>query len=282
MKDFKIINAPEDYSGNSKENIRIALDLNNTYLGSGYVYLNINTDVSKVHPVNIFIDINMANEADLGNIVSLELFHQLKTRAIEIKNQYPEYQSFLYYACLKERPMKLDFFKSNGLIQEETVMLLELDLKKYQYTNDFLEDISIEENQMNDEDALDKVISLHNSILFTPMDKESMDSFNQLMGAKHFTAYHHDDVIGHIMVYIEKDIDGNRIGIIKNLFIEKSWRNKKIAKKLVDAAIMYFKIKNIGNVQLEVWSINKTAIDFYQKLGFEFVQTNEIYVGETI
>ena len=55
-----VIRNPEKYiPENSKENIFLAFDVNNLYLGSGFVFPYFNYEATYEHPFNIFIDVNV-------------------------------------------------------------------------------------------------------------------------------------------------------------------------------------------------------------------------------
>ncbi|MCD8500418.1 MAG: hypothetical protein LRY71_00430 [Bacillaceae bacterium] len=100
MSNFRIINPSEDCYGNHKENIFLAFDEDQQFLGSGYVFPNLNFDMAPDHPMNIYIDINMANPNDLGSEVCCELFNNLKDRAQEIKDTNKDVTTRLYIGCI--------------------------------------------------------------------------------------------------------------------------------------------------------------------------------------
>lgn len=70
-----------------------------------------------------------------------------------------------------------------------------------------------------------------------------------------------------IVGYIYAFIDGNK-GKIDALFVEKDYRNKKIASNLMQYTKNWFKEKNIDDVEISVLSDNIIAKKLYSKSGF--------------
>ena len=279
MTDFIIKNPEEDSYGNKKENILIAYDSKNNYLGSGFIYPNINYDMTPEHPMNIYLVINMANEEDLGNEVSCALLKKLQVRANEVKEANNEIPARLYIGIVGENKAKYDFFVSKGFVHDEGTHLLEVNMAKYNIEKNELEDVEIKGNSLANDSDKDKLISLHNGIFIRFIDNDFLSELNKHELIKHFTAFYKNDMIGHIMIYADKDENGRFVGKIENLFVLREWRNKKIARRLMDEAMDYFKKHGIEHVQLEVWSANKIAYTFYEKLGFKFVKETEQYPG---
>lgn len=82
-----------------------------------------------------------------------------------------------------------------------------------------------------------------------------------------------NDIIGMIILsysiyerfYIEKR------GYIYETIINEKYRKKGIGSKLINEAFIWFKNKNIDNIELQVSSSNKEAVKFWNKNGFELV-----------
>jgi len=279
MKNIMIKNPNEDAYGNIKENIFIAYDNNENYLGSGYIYPCVNADMAPEHPLNIYLDINMANEDEIGNDVSCELFTKLHERANEVKEANKDIAARLYSGCIGDDRRKFDFFVSKGFIHDEGTYLLEVKINDYGIVKDNIENIEIKENTFTDESEKESLINFHNDIFIKTIDDDFIDGLNAHELIKHYTAYHNHKMIGHIMIHAKKDQDGILVGYIENLFVLKEWRTKKIAKRLMDESIEFFRDNGIEKVQLEVWSPNKVAYAFYKKLGFKYMKETELYPG---
>lgn len=73
----------------------------------------------------------------------------------------------------------------------------------------------------------------------------------------------HDSIVGYIYAFI----DGNK-GKIDALFVEKDYRNKKIASNLIEYTKKWFQDKKINYVEISVLSKNIIAKELYNKSGF--------------
>lgn len=70
-----------------------------------------------------------------------------------------------------------------------------------------------------------------------------------------------------IVGYIYAIINGRK-GKIDALFVEKDYRNKKIASNLIEYIKNWFKEKNINDIEISVLSKNTIAKKLYNKKGF--------------
>jgi ribosomal protein S18 acetylase RimI-like enzyme len=60
----------------------------------------------------------------------------------------------------------------------------------------------------------------------------------------------------------------NKVGIIDDWFVEKSYRGIGIGEMLWDKLMEWFKNKKCNCLELDVFTTNKHAIDIYHRLGF--------------
>lgn len=89
-----------------------------------------------------------------------------------------------------------------------------------------------------------------NHLLLVAEDKKSIIGFI------------HGDIRGHSLRLI------NQHGHINDIYIKEDYRNKKIGAKLTNRLMEWFRSKRLSYVELSVSSKNKTAIKFYNKIGF--------------
>jgi len=225
------------------------------------------------------MDINMEQEDDFGNEVCSLLFNKLQDRAKEVKEANKDIVAYLYYGCFADDTSKVDFYLSKGFVHEEGTHLLELRISDYHMENCELEQITIKENPLIDQSEKEKLIELSNDIFLKTMDLDLLNKINENEMTMHYTAYQNNEMIGHIIIYAEKTDTGKLVGKIENLFVVRQWRHKNIAKGLMDMAMEYFKNNGIEEVLLEVWSANKVAYGFYEKLNFRFIKETELYPG---
>ena len=83
------------------------------------------------------------------------------------------------------------------------------------------------------------------------------------------------EIVGHIC--LETVLDE---GILTSIAVKEKYRNKGIAKKLMDSFIDEAKNRNIAFINLEVRASNAPAIALYEKYGFEKVGTRKNYYSK--
>ncbi len=279
MTNYIIKEAQEDVMGNPKENIRIVFDTSNQYVGSGYIYVNINHDVAPSHPLNIYIDVHFTDDELLNKPLAVDLLNQLKARASEARKDYPDLVGRLYYGASNQQDKKFQFFQSNGFVHDESTDLLRMSVNDYHSSKSKLDNVMIKENPMTDEAVINRVLTLHNSILIRAINRDELNTFRKKPYAQHITAYAKGEIVGHIMFYGKQNDQGLWVGVIENLFIVKPYRNQRIARHCVDACMKVFQCNDFAFAELEVWNINTNAYQFYKKLGFKKIMETEVYAG---
>ncbi len=88
-----------------------------------------------------------------------------------------------------------------------------------------------------------------------------------------------------VLVYYENDDEKglitlglkNNVGSIGLLAVDEKERGKSIGKKLVQAALVYFKERKIDNIEVVTQIENKSACGFYKSIGFETKSIVNIY-----
>lgn len=279
MSDFTIKNPEENTHGNKKENILIAYDNNSEYLGRGYIFPNINYDMTIEHPLNIYIDIEMKNEDEFGNEVSDKLLDGLTRRAYEVQKEYPGIKSRLYTGCLINEIKKYNFYTSKGFIHDEGTYILECDINSYINKEVLLPNIEIRESKSLSAVDQGNFIKLHNDIFIKTINNELLDEINEKEMVRYYTAYNKDEIIGNILIHAEETKNGALVGKIENLFVVEKWRKNELARYLMNQAMDYFNENDIEVIHLEVWNANKIAYSFYQNIGFKFKAEIELYPG---
>lgn len=89
-----------------------------------------------------------------------------------------------------------------------------------------------------------------------------------------FVAEDNGIVYGYAFCIITQHINNNILTDIKTLYIDdlcvdESCRGNHIGKSLYDAVLSYAKEIKCYNVTLNVWSLNESAIRFYEKCGLK-------------
>jgi len=80
------------------------------------------------------------------------------------------------------------------------------------------------------------------------------------------------EITGFVTLKINKNIGS--IGLIA---VEEKQRGKSIGKKLINAALMYFKEKKIKNIEVVTQKANYGACRFYESCGFKVSQIVNVY-----
>nr|WP_260987023.1 GNAT family N-acetyltransferase [Paenibacillus terrae] len=72
-----------------------------------------------------------------------------------------------------------------------------------------------------------------------------------------------DIIVGGLMTWQEEDH-----GVIEDVFVRESWRNRGVAKYLLTQALRYLRSNHLNNANLMVVTSNKTALSLYESVGF--------------
>lgn len=81
-----------------------------------------------------------------------------------------------------------------------------------------------------------------------------------------------DNVLGYAFCIFQQHINNNILTDIKTLYIDdlcvdENLRGKHIGKKLYNAVLSFAKENDCYNVTLNVWSLNESAMKFYESCG---------------
>lgn len=93
---------------------------------------------------------------------------------------------------------------------------------------------------------------------------------------KAFVAVEGSVIIGYISILIQEQAvywKVKKVGHISGLMVHQDHRRKGIGRKLLQAAIGYFKAKGIRQYTLFTSVNNKSGIEFYEKCGLEKLYT---------
>jgi ribosomal protein S18 acetylase RimI-like enzyme len=274
-----VIRNPEKYiPENSKENIFLAFDVNNLYLGSGFVFPYFNYEATYEHPFNIFIDVNVpSNEQEVKDAI----FDKLIIRAEAIrKDNKIKVNSRVYGGAASHDRDKISYLVSKGFIADEGTYLYEKKLSISEHSSKSIDGVAFKEYKMELEKDKSNYIQIHNQISSRKIDMIMLAAYMSNNLWTNFTAFHDDKLIGNIMIYEKvEDETKRRIGHVEFLFVLSEFRVKGIATQLMQMTFEYFLSNNINISQLEVWNINKRAVSLYQTLGYRFFKETETYPG---
>lgn len=83
-------------------------------------------------------------------------------------------------------------------------------------------------------------------------------------------------LVGLVAVYMNDNVNNN--GFISNVSVISNYRNKGIAKFLIDNCLSYAKKNSINCLTLEVSELNIRAIKLYKTFGFQITKKNGIFL----
>jgi ribosomal protein S18 acetylase RimI-like enzyme len=273
-----IIRNPEtDMQGNSAENIFIAFDENNSYLGHGYVYVYVNTDMTPDHPLNLHVSIQVDEQAPKAMEIKDCLFGKLMERAYALRKGKQELKARIYAGCLSEEHEKLLYFLNKGFIHDDGTYLFERDLSIPIPEQPFPEETVVRVNRMEVREAKQEFLDLHKSYFVREFNEETLSELMKEKGWMNISAFMGNRLAGNILLYEKADEEG--VGIIDDLFVIREFRGLGIGKLLLCTALRYFMDVGLQKAQLHVWGANKRAVALYRSMDFVFLEEKECYPG---
>lgn len=273
---FKICNPKEDRYGNSKENIFLAFDVNENYLGSAFAYPTTNFYQTNETPYLIFIDINVGENADklLENEVKKELFNRVFSRAKELRMMKPDLRCRIY-SGFEHNKEKLDFYISNGL-EEDYSIIMETEIPG-SFSCTLPENVRAEDCKIDSDEESDKYKTMLDNIFVTPMDINELHELEKRKYFKNLYFFMDDRLQGGCIIY---DKDG--FGYIETLYVLPEAQGKGFSKIIVNYIFDYFKSKGLNKTRLEVWQLNTRAFRLYESFGYREVEKNLMFPGITL
>ena len=129
-----------------------------------------------------------------------------------------------------------------------------------------------------DDNELKTILSLSSQAIFDgtlgevrPTDEKIERLIKPLLekGRFYLIATEGDDLLGWILLGSNKDQFTDQVnGFIYELFILKEYRGKGFSKKLMHAAITYFKQEGYSEIRLSA-KVENPAMKLYENLGFK-------------
>lgn len=132
-----------------------------------------------------------------------------------------------------------------------------------------MNNVIIEELSLKD---VDKIKKLETEQQINIISKDNILTDLQTNKTKYFILKSNEDIIGYIafdMVLENMDIH--------SIVIDKDYQKQGHGTYLLKYVFEYAKKNKVSNIFLEVRKSNKKAINLYEKLGFEFINTRKRY-----
>lgn len=274
--DIEICNSQEDQYGNSKENIFIAFGDNGSYLGSAYAYPTTNYHQTYETPYLIFIDINIADNIDksLNDEVSQKLFNKVFLRAKELRMKRLDLIARIY-AGFEYNKDKLDFYIKNGF-EEDYSIIMEADIPK-NFTYTLPQNIKVHELKITSDHEFMEYKAMYDEIFVTALDKNAFEEQENQAYFKNVSFMIDGKLVGGCTVFEE---DG--FGYVETVFVLSEMRGKGLSKIIMNYIFDYFRINGLNKTKLEVWELNRRAIELYKSFGYNEVKINLMFPGITL
>lgn len=111
----------------------------------------------------------------------------------------------------------------------------------------------------------------------TKYNKKDIKKLMKCENSPIFVYVLNEKVVGYIFCFIKKirndqNLCDNSYLFVDDLCVLKEYRGRKIGTELYNYAKDFAREKNIKNIRLNVWNLNKKAIDFYQKNGMKILE----------
>ena len=268
-----IQNAKEDSYGNVKENIFLAVDDKEQYLGSGYVYPTMNRHQTNETPYLIFIDINVNEQPQAEEIRQL-LFESIMERAKALRKE-KEHLCCRIYSGFEWNQSKMDFYIRNGFEEDYSIFMV-ADLT--QNTIDSPpQNIKVIEFSVAEKEQFDAFKKIYDEIFVTPLDQGFVEAQKEDSSFKNFRFYVNEEIVGGFSLRIE---DG--YGWIETLYVLEEYRGKGFSKLMMHYIFDYFREMGISRSKLEVWELDRRAVNLYKAFGFQEIQKNFMFPGITM
>jgi len=270
---IQVINPKEDQFENKKENIFLAFDDHNNYLGHAYVVQSSNHhqifDISHL----LYFDVEVLNDmdADLTNHTRQILYDHILKRALEIRDEKPTVKARFYTGVI-DNLEKLTFYYNNGLDASYS-LIMDMKLLKNTLTP-LSRDVCVVDIKIDFDEDINAYKALYDEIFITPLyldqlQKQSKNPFFQC-------AY---VLVNHIKIGAFTIFEKDGFGYIESVFVLPEFRGQGMAKCIMNYIFRYFQSKGLEDSRLEVWDLNKSSIQLYKSLGYKEVMKHIAFPG---
>jgi len=270
---IEIKNPVKDQYGNSKNNIFLAFSDDGSYLGSSYVYANMDHCQIEEIPYLIFIDINLEENTDklLKDKVKQQLFDKVFLRAKELRKERPDLNARIYSGFPYNKD-NMDFYVKNGF-EEDYSSIMEANIKEdFKYT--LPEEIEVVEINLKVEEEFMEYRQSYDEIFVSPLDTDGLIEQSKEKCFKSLYFLVNGKRCGGCTVF-----ENHGVGCIETIYVLPESRGKGISKIILNYIFNYFSVNGLNKTKLEVWELNKPAVSLYMSFGFKEVEKNLMFPG---
>ncbi len=273
---IKVVNPKEDQYGNNKENIFLAFNDDGEFLGSSYAYASINHHQTYETPYLIFIDINVVDSFNesIKTVVKQELFNKVFRRAKVLRNERPGLMARIYSGFEYDEE-KINFYINNGFEKDYSI-IMEADIPS-NFNYKLPDSIKVIEKKIESDKDFIEYKNIYDDIFITPLDREFLE---EQMKRPHFKilSFLIDGKLAGGCTFFEED----GFGYIETVFVTEDRRGKGLSKIIMNYILGYFASIGLEKTKLEVWELNKRAVELYKSFGYTEVRKNLMFPGITV
>lgn len=89
-------------------------------------------------------------------------------------------------------------------------------------------------------------------------------------------AEHEGRILGFLLVEVKTSLRlpilrRRRFGYVSHVGVIRGWRRRGVGRLLMAAAHRWLLRRRITQIELNVWSFNRGAVEFYKRLGYRFL-----------
>jgi GNAT superfamily N-acetyltransferase len=277
-----VINPDTDQRAARREDIFLALDGDGAPLGSVFIYPFFDPDIEPEHPHNLYL--HLQAEGDTANREALKdlLLEHALHRAKQIKHEAGQPKTRIYACFFRHQEEEIAYFLQRGFVHDEGMMILERHESAEPLLVETPAGVTIQSWRIETDAEQQQFIETHRRVFprhpYTPRRLQELMSFP---GWHNFAAWTGSELVGNIMVFTKRE-NGDTIGCIEDLFVQKPWRQQGIGRALLSIALQHFGHAGIRRVQLELWSANKVAWYLYRAFGFSPIEETEVSVARYV
>lgn len=263
-----------------KETVYHAYDKNDTIVGTGWIIPTVPSDVYKEPRLDIYITIEVKSE-DNKLAIKDRIFETLLTKGEEIKKQNDDKLVRFYHCCFSNDKENIEYYSTKpGFIHDEGMHIIRKIIENEYVKVEETSEISYVSLPLASPEEMSTLIETHKTVFRGGYTIEQIKELKQKNGWNSIAAIHNGEIVGNIMLFIEEESANNRIGWVEDLFVKKDWRNKGIARNLINRGLKHFQDCKADEVRIEVWSANERAMSLYKQFGFEFYEETEASIGK--
>lgn len=264
-----------------KETVYHAIYDQKQVVGKGWIFPSVPSDIFAYPRLNVFIEMEV-EQGDNELAIKDLLFAALLEKANEIKNENSDKKVRVYHCCFSHDHKAIKYYsEKNGFQHDEGMYIIRKMMNDNEVDHQIYStpEISYEALPLKSEKEILQLITSHQTVFRSGYSVEAIQELKRNLGWKSIAAIHNGEIVGNIMLWVNRENPNNPFGWVEDLFVTKEGRHKGIGKNLVAQGLAQFRDLQIPEVRIEVWSANERAMNLYKQFGFSFYEETESSIG---